>query len=116
MNNIEVRRVIPLPLLRKAEAKRFWPILRNFYEEISDEDIKKEISLFTYYFERTWLRKVDTNNLFTLHKLLRTRSTNPAEAFHSSLLRFFKIRSHFYMSNVIYSDPNSIRRGNVKNF
>lgn len=78
--------MLALPFLRDNDMKRFWPILKNGpnIKEYSEKlTIRNEITNFTDYIEKEWLRK--SGKLFNFNKLIRTRGTNSAESYHSLL-------------------------------
>lgn len=60
----------------------------------NDENLKLESKDYLEYFERQWLQKIETTNLFNFHRLSRIRNTNPAEAFHSATKRQKKLIIH----------------------
>lgn len=77
-----------LPVLKRTNIVRYWPNLRDVYKNADfADDLKNEIILLGYYYERNWLKHIDSNNLFMFNALIRTRSTNPAESYHATLQR-----------------------------
>lgn len=85
---MKIRRCFALPLLRKRDIKKMWPILREFRNDYSGE-IRAEMNSYIVYLTNNWITKIDKGQLLNFNKLTRTRSTNPVEAWHSVIKRLF---------------------------
>lgn len=82
--------MIALPLLRQNERRRFWnheKVLR-----MDSDEVNGDIGKFFRYMENNWFAKMEgaNENIWNFNRLARTRSTNPAEAFHSMIKRYCK--------------------------
>lgn len=82
-----------LPLLKSEQLLRFWGLIKdieNAFENELENDIKIELKSFYEYMEKQWINKRNTesNKLWDFNLLARTRSTNPAEAWHSIIKKF----------------------------
>lgn len=77
-----------LPLLPKQDHEKIFKRLKTFSDSY-EEDFKKDLLGFISYIERTWLYKFDDvdDNLFNFNKLAKTKTTNPAESYHSLMKR-----------------------------
>lgn len=97
--------------MRKTDIGRVLNSIKD-PKEIYPDNIKLEISLFSSYFEREWIKK--HGNRFNFNKLSRTRSINAAESFHSLIKRylmfFYSLRFNFF------SDPASVIHGTLESF
>ena len=97
-----------------------WPLLRNFHIDVAEstEEMRTELSLFKIYMERQWIRKVDTGNLYSFNRLGRTRNTNPAESFHSLIIKFVQIFffQSFTVCLLLYRDPGAVMKTTIINF
>lgn len=76
-----IRTISALPLLRRADFEKAWPHLKKF--DGLNKKFHKEASLFIQYMESEWTSKAE--NRWNFNGLVRTRTSNAAEAFYSSL-------------------------------
>lgn len=92
--------MITLPLLRKADAFKFWPNLRDFLPNDASAELRTEFVLISYNYERTWIKKLGTSNLFSFNQLRYVKTTNAAEAYHSSLKKFVHFYTYILLKNI----------------
>ena len=78
-----IRLLSALPLLRRADFEKAWPYIKN-YDNLKKK-FHKEASQFIQYIETEWASKAA--NRWNFNGLVRTRTSNAAEAFYSSLTK-----------------------------
>lgn len=90
---IQIRRLMALPLLKSEQLLRFWGLIKDISNEEMENDIKIELISLYQYMEKQWIskRNTESNKLWDFNLLARTRSTNPAEAWHSLIKKFENI-------------------------
>lgn len=92
-----VRMICALPLLHRDDVHKIWPTLKQFNK--LSKKFHKEAGLFIRYMENEWISK--PGNRWNFHRLLRTRTSNAAEAFHSSINRDPLSSTHPALENFI---------------
>ena len=85
-----IRQISALPLLPSVEKNRIWNIKLKKFTYLDDagipvDNIQKEIMALIKYMETQWLNQRGKRWDFNL--LIRTRTTNAAESYYSSLRR-----------------------------
>lgn len=79
-------------MLRNEERNRMWRIRQHFYLNY-DGKLREELIEFIDYMRKNWVSKMtgEYPNIWNFNHLARTRSTNPAEAYHSLLKKLVEI-------------------------
>lgn len=74
--------------------------MQNFPAKLNDKKIIENANELVIYMQRQWINNRGPVNIWNFNRLARTRSTNPAEAFHSMIKR----------------DPSSVRCASLVTF